>query len=337
MALPQQFLSYHNFELAFTRLIRAGNKEYKQFYRHLFPSYSLALKENLSDLVKDIRSGAYGPGKPTVIFQPKKNGVLRPLALLPFCDLIVYQALVNVIAAIFEKIQEKYAFKRAFGHIYAGKSSPFFYRSWKICYVAYSTAITNAFNSGNNWVADFDLVSFYELIDHKLLRSCLEKAIKSHELLDLLFRCLEAWTTDSGGAHLGHGVPQGPEPSAFLAECFLFHFDAKTFKGDITEFKFSLLRMNLRRDVLKRIVALLVKRPDCSWVFAAYLKKFPNHPEAANILLEALRQDPTYDAAAANYILLGEKRWVLTGGTSNADVSVCSSYKLEIRVPGFSC
>jgi hypothetical protein len=89
MALPQQFLSYHNFELAFTRLVRAGNKEYKQFYRHLFPSYSLALNENLSDLVKDIRSGAYHPGKPTVIFQPRKNGVLHPVALLPLCDLIV--------------------------------------------------------------------------------------------------------------------------------------------------------------------------------------------------------------------------------------------------------
>ena len=259
--------------------------------------------------------------------------------------------------------------------------------------------MTQTFNSGNNWIADFDLVSFYELIDHKLLKSCLEKKVKSTELLELLFRCLEAWTTDSGGAHLGHGVPQGPEPSAFLAECFLFHFDAKAFKGvkylryvddiklmakdeaplrrallrldlaskelglvpqaqkieirkvaslqeiqktipsavasaaaidpthaqsqkelltmfrkslrrdgrqwiidDITEFKFSLLRLNPRRDVLKRIESLLVKRPDCSWVFAAYLKKFPNNPGAANVLLEALRQDPTYDAVAANYI-----------------------------------
>ena len=73
MALPQQFLSYHNFELAFTRLVRAGNKEYNQFFRHLLPSYSLVLNENLSGLIKDIRSGAYGPGKLSVIFQPKKT------------------------------------------------------------------------------------------------------------------------------------------------------------------------------------------------------------------------------------------------------------------------
>jgi hypothetical protein len=72
---------------------------------------------------------------------------------------------------------------------------------------------------------------------------------------------------------------------------------------DITKFKFSLLRLNPRRDVLKRVSTLLVKRPDCSWVFAAYLKKFPKDKAAADVLLDALRQDPTYDAAAANYIV----------------------------------
>lgn len=114
--------------------------------------------------------------------------------------------------------------------MYAGKDSPFFFKSKKVCYAAYNEAMTNAFRAGNSNMADFDLVSFYELIDHNLLRCCLEKAVKSRELLDLLFRCLAAWTTDSAGAHLGHGVPQGPEPSAFLAECFLFHFDARTFR-----------------------------------------------------------------------------------------------------------
>jgi hypothetical protein len=60
MPLPRPFTSYHNFELAFTRLIRGGNKEYKQHYRHLFPSYNLALKENLTDLAhaKDQKTGA---------------------------------------------------------------------------------------------------------------------------------------------------------------------------------------------------------------------------------------------------------------------------------------
>jgi hypothetical protein len=46
----------------------------------------------------------------------------------------------------------------------------------------------------------------------------------------------------------------------------------------------------------------LVQRPDCSWVLANYVKKFPKNVFAANVLLNALRSDPTYDAAASNYI-----------------------------------
>ena len=96
--------------------------------------------------------------------------ILRPLALLSLTDLIVYQAIINYIANKFESEQTKYAFCRSFGAIYAGKDSPFFYRSWKVCYSAYNKAIEKAFNAGNTFVADFDLVSFYELIDHNLLK-----------------------------------------------------------------------------------------------------------------------------------------------------------------------
>ena len=78
MALPRRFLSFHNFELAFTRIVRSGNKDYKQFYRHLFPSYHLALAENLRDLISDIRRGTFQPDKITIIYQPKKSGILVP-------------------------------------------------------------------------------------------------------------------------------------------------------------------------------------------------------------------------------------------------------------------
>lgn len=398
MALPREFLSYNNFELAFLRIVRGSNKVYKQFYRYSFQSYNLALEQNLKDLIQDVKTGVYEASKTTVVFQPKKSGVLRPLTLLAFRDLIVYQALVNIIATKFESVQKQYALKKSFGNFYAGRSSLFFYRSWKNCLRAYNTAITEAFEAENVYVADFDLVSFYELIDHSRLRNCLKKKVKNPELLDLLFKCLESWTMKSAGAHLRHGVPQGPEASAFLAECFLFHFDAKSYDvtylryvddiklmakaetsarrallrldlaskelglvpqaqkiqlskvnsleeiqkmipsqaasareiisddtlsqknlirmlresirqegeqciiEDTSKFKFSLLRLNPRRTILKLIAPMLDIRPDCSWVFAAYLKKFPKDKAAADILLEALKMDPIYDYSAANYI-----------------------------------
>ncbi len=56
MGFPAGFLTLTNFSLAFTRITRGSNREYKAFYRHLFPSYRAALDENLRDLVIDIKT-----------------------------------------------------------------------------------------------------------------------------------------------------------------------------------------------------------------------------------------------------------------------------------------
>jgi len=233
MGFPHNFISMANFELAFTRVVRGQNKEYKNLFRHLYPSYQLGLRENLQDLIDDIKAGRYLPSLATVVFQPKKSGILRPLRLLTLQDQIVYQAIANVIAVAFKSEQDKHAGKRCFGALVNSKNSPFFYRGWKHSYRAFDRAVAKAFNAGNDYVADFDLVSFYELIDHKLLRDVLEQRVKKPEVLHLLLRCLEKWTENHKGSCMHHGIPQGPEPSAFLAECFLFSFDALRFKGII--------------------------------------------------------------------------------------------------------
>lgn len=190
MGFPRKFTNYRNFEIAFLRIVRGSNNEYKKFYRHLFPSYNLALKANLDDIIKDIKKGTFEPTTPTLVFLPKKSGILRPITLLSLHDLIVYQAIVNVIADEFKEEQNKHAFKKSFGCIYAGEKSPFFFRSWKVGYAAYNNAMTKAFKAGNVYVADFDLVSFYDLIDHHLLRNCLNKKVKNEDLLNLLLKCL---------------------------------------------------------------------------------------------------------------------------------------------------
>jgi hypothetical protein len=59
MAFPHTFISMANFELAFTRVVRGQNKEYKNLFRHLYPSYQLGLRENLQDLINDIKAGRY--------------------------------------------------------------------------------------------------------------------------------------------------------------------------------------------------------------------------------------------------------------------------------------
>jgi len=89
MTYPQKFLSYSNFELAFKRIVKGSNKEYKLYYSHLFPGYNLALEDNLNDLIKEIRQGTYKPSTPNIVYLPKRTGTLRPLTLLSLTDLIV--------------------------------------------------------------------------------------------------------------------------------------------------------------------------------------------------------------------------------------------------------
>ena len=230
MGYSQRFISLSNFELAFDRIVRGQNKDYKAFFQHLFPSYQVGLKDNLQDLISDIKRGRYNPSPPSVVFQPKKTGVLRPLRLLNLQDQVVYQSSANVIALAFKLEQDKHALKRCYGALVNGKTAQFFFRGWKECYRAFDRAIVKNFKAGKDFGADFDLVSFYELIDHKLLENVLRRRVKDLELLELLSRCLEKWTENNRGIQLHHGIPQGPEPSAFLAECVLFSFDAIRFK-----------------------------------------------------------------------------------------------------------
>ncbi len=397
MGYPRAFLTLKNFELAFTRIVRSSHLDYKYYYRHLFQSYNIGLSGNLKAIISDIRDGTYRPSRPTLVFLPKKSGILRPLTLLSFTDLIVYQAIANVIADKMRAVQAEHASVNSFGAILAAKDSGYFFRPWKRGYLQFTNAIEAAFNRGNEYVADFDIVSCYELIDHSLLCAGIDQRVKSQELLLLLRQCLAGWTTNLSGQNLRHGLPQGPEASAFLAECILFNFDrlrfrdvkysryiddirlmaksevplrralltldltckefglvpqaqkitlgkvdrieditknipsqlvadfAKGKKGtqkalfkmfcasmtkehdryeikDVTKFKFALHRLNPRRDVLERLRGLLNSRPDCSLTFAEYLKKFPANKEAADILLNSLKHDPTYDAVAAHFI-----------------------------------
>lgn len=404
MPYSQDFLNLANFQLAWERILHAGNAQYKRQFTHLFPSYNISADENLKELIQRIRSNHYSPSSPTTVYYPKSSRILRPITLLSITDQIVYQALANYIAnKFFRTLIHNYGV-RTFGAQFAGSRSPFFYRPWKKAYRLFNSSIRTAYFRGNHVVADFDLVSFFDLIDHKILRTILEKKIKNGEVLDLLCECLEKWTSGNPSAYLkGHGIPQGPEPSAFLAEIILSDFDRAGYrgvvylryvddikllgrdfapvrrallrldlqakrlglvpqaqkieirrvtdiagqlksipsgiagvagpqrapsltrttikrlrrmlansvrraKGDVsivneTHFKFALYRLPSTRQTLRLIEPLFLLRPDLSNVLGLFVSRHPNARKTASVLWRALKSDPVFDAAGADYVL----------------------------------
>jgi len=195
------------------------------------------LQANLADLIQNIKAGHYRPSPVTRIHMPKTSGILRPMTLLCINDQITYQALVNVIANEFYRTIRPFYGVRTYGALFAGRNSPFFYRPWRQGYRKFNSAIIDAFTSGKKVMADFDLVSFFEIIDHAALRSVLKTHVKSGELLDLLDRCLRQWSYSDSTNLKGHGIPQGPEASAFLAAVFLMDFDRGSY-GRVAYFRY---------------------------------------------------------------------------------------------------
>ena len=125
------------------------------------------------------------------------------------------------------KVKARY-FVDTFSHLYAGKTSIYFFRKWKWGYAAFNQAAREAFAEGKNYTADFDLTAFYDSLDHRVLRHFLEELGFDREFCGLLFKCLGHWTATQRKKRIyqGHGIPEGPLGSGLLAEVVLQHLDS---------------------------------------------------------------------------------------------------------------
>lgn len=213
-----------NLRLAWRRITTGGNPQYKRFYRELYYAYEVSLKENLRDLRQRVLGSTYQPTHPERIYLPKSSGLHRPLGLLVLEDQIILQAFANLAA---RKLQHKRAplqFNSVFSNILQDEDSIFFFRSWQQTYAAFQTKIREEYQRGLRWVGDFDLAAFYDTISHELLLKTIYPRSASPDL-DWMRGCLRTWSSDRPTLEHGHGLPQGPIASDFLAEALLLPID----------------------------------------------------------------------------------------------------------------
>ena len=117
-----------------------------------------------------------------------------------------------------------------FAHLYAGKSSKFFNIKWQRSYRKFADRLRDCHSRGYDQIANFDLTSFYDSIDHYVLAHFLKELKIDEDTIDYLISCLHKWTSatwSSGPAniHHNHGIPQGPLASGMLSEAVLQHLD----------------------------------------------------------------------------------------------------------------
>lgn len=226
----------NNLRRAYQWVMSNPDAQYKSYFRDSYDAFAIASDTHLKWIRQEGLKERYQVSHASKLLLPKPSGTLRPITLLTVEDQIVYQACVNLIAdTLKRKTRQRYE-KRVFAHLYAGKSSPFFYFQWQRSYRKFGRRIEQAFTDGYHYVANFDLTAFYDSIDHHVLRHFLATLGIDEDTVDLLLQCLKVWTSStwSNGReniYHEHGIPQGPLASGMLSEAVLQHIDAAGERG----------------------------------------------------------------------------------------------------------
>lgn len=219
-----------NLRRAYRWIMSNPDALYKSYFRDSYDAFAIASDTHLKWIRTEGLRERYKVSHASKILVPKPSGSLRVITLLTVEDQIVYQACVNLIAdALKAKTVRRYE-KRVFAHLYAGKSSQFFYYKWQRSYRKFSQRVRDAHSKGYEYVANFDLAAFYDSIDHHVLRHYLKETGVDEDAIDFLLECLKIWTSStwSNGPqniYHEHGIPQGPLASGMLSEAVLQHLD----------------------------------------------------------------------------------------------------------------
>ncbi|ELS05030.1 Reverse transcriptase (RNA-dependent DNA polymerase) [Xenococcus sp. PCC 7305] len=227
------FLRINNFKLAFKRLQTSQRDLYKDLYYEDTHIFGLCLDNNLESLINEIKQKIFKPQKSHKIFIPKKNNLVRPLSLLHFKDLLVYQAIINIISDSISNDIFPYYNNIIFGNYYytshaSEKDRIFFFKPWKKQWKKFEEKTKDCYQSGYQFLSEFDIASFFDTIDHNILSQLLKKTHKIDDLLVIfLIDLLQSWTADFNHKTFirKNGIPQGPIASAFLADLYLLHLD----------------------------------------------------------------------------------------------------------------
>ena len=217
--------SIANLELAWRRINTGKNQQYKKYFRNLYYSYELALPDHIRNLREALLSGTWKPTPPARVYLPKPSGLHRPLTLLYLEDQIVLQGIANLMAKKLSKRRKKLEMKFVFSNILSNSKSIFFVKNWQKTYSAFQKKVRGHYTKDLRWVADFDLAAFYDTISHELLFKIAYPRSYEHEELKMIRSYLGTWSSTKPSSSYGHGIPQGPIASDFLAECFLLPID----------------------------------------------------------------------------------------------------------------
>lgn len=210
---------------------------HQDFFYNL-DGYLLGLSQRLKD-------GLYRPHPLLEIDVPKTGLAMRPGSILHFEDRVVLFAIAHVLAPRLDKLlpQNVYHFRtkpateRKKGLFEIGqpvllprqqrrhiRTFTDWYEAWPDFRAAASASYEK---EGYEFLVEADVASYFENINHELLKQLLTSKLGAHlKIVNLLFMILSQWSQSSlYGLQPGRGIPQGNEVSSWLGTLYLVDLD----------------------------------------------------------------------------------------------------------------
>lgn len=234
--------------------------------------FAAELERNLANLSSKLRAGTYVPPPVRRVHIPKGNGKSRPIGVPTFEDKVAQRAVSMLLEATYETefLEYSYGFRpgrSAHDALVELQRRPTY---WMKC-----------------WVIEADIESFFDSIDHGMLRSVLDRRIRDGVVRRLIDRWLKAGVMESGQLMIpDEGTPQGGVISPLLANIFLHDVLDRWFDHDVRS------RLRSKATLVRYaddFVILLQSPEDAQRVMKALAQRFTRfglrlHPDKTRVL-----------------------------------------------------
>lgn len=173
--------------------------------------FSLAMKENLCQLSKELKEGSYKPQPVRRVYIDKPDGSKRKLGIPTIRDRIVQQSLLNVLQPIFDPVfhPSSYGYRPKRSAHHAVAKAERFSRHYGLCHVA-----------------DMDLSKCFDTLDHQLILQSVGQKVSDGKILRLIGTFLKAGVLEGERfTPTKEGSPQGGIISPLLMNIYLDEFD----------------------------------------------------------------------------------------------------------------